>query len=189
MSELLFYFEQGIFHILDPEGIDHMLFVCLLCAQYKPNQIRSLVILLTAFTLGHSISLLTTSLGYQFLPAETIELLILLTILFTAVINFFPYLYGKNIWSGYLLGAFFGLIHGMGFSNFFQSMMMGIDTGSLVPEIISFNLGIEAGQLIIVTAFMLIYFFYEKLSNGPQKYWRWAFSSVGLIFTLYYIIL
>lgn len=187
MNEFAFYLNQGIQHILDIEGVDHMLFVCLLCAKFKPNEYRKLLLVLTAFTVGHSVSLLFTSLGYRIFSQYAIEFLILVTILITGASNLIPKLQKQSIAIHYSIASIFGLVHGMGFSNFFQSMMMGIDTDSIVLQVLAFNIGIELGQLIIVSGFVLAYLFYSKILSQPHKYWRISFSCLGIVFSLWWI--
>lgn len=188
MNEFYFYFKQGVFHILDFQGIDHMLFICLLCAHFKPSEIKKLLIVLTAFTIGHSFSLLFTSLGYRIFAQGTVEFLILLTILATAIFNLVPRLQHHNMYLNYGLATFFGLIHGMGFSNFFQSMMMGMHNHSIVTQVLAFNLGIELGQIIVVSVFMLLYSIYWFMTKGSHTLWRVSFSTLGAICALWWMV-
>lgn len=158
MSQFRLYFELGVQHILDLEGFDHILFVIALCALYTLRDWRKIIILVTAFTIGHSITLALSVLNIIRINADLIEFLIPLTILLTGLSNIFrknnPTMGGSKVQLNYFFAVFFGLIHGLGFSNYLKSIMgRGSD---VVVQLLAFNLGIELGQIAIVLAFILI---------------------------------
>lgn len=186
MSEFFFYLKQGVSHILDFAGADHLLFVMLLCAKYSTKDLKTVAILLTSFTLGHSVSLILTSLGFRFLDAETIEFLIPFTIFLTGISNLFTKQDNKNTISNYVIALVFGLIHGMGFSNFFSSMMMGISESIILP-LLAFNIGIELGQLVIVAFFFAVSWVYLK-AGGIYNYWQKGVSILGIGISLYWML-
>jgi hypothetical protein len=180
MNEFWIYCKLGVEHILDPKGIDHMLFIITLCAVYKLTQWKKVAILVTAFTVGHSVTLALSSLDVIKVNSDLIELLIPITIILTALYNLFLY---KNEESSravslnYILALGFGLIHGMGFSNFFRGMMMGQD--NIIFPLFSFNLGIEVGQLVIVLVLFLVLLLLTRFIKFEHKYWNIALSVLG----------
>src|SRR5215211_4882222 len=152
MQDFWLYFQLGLEHILDWQGYDHMLFIAALCLRYLLKDWRKVLILVTAFTIGHSITLALSVLSYINIPSAWIEFLIPVTIVITALSNLFqPNTEPKRKFPLiYFYALFFGLIHGLGFSNYLKSLL-GRGT-SVVSELLAFNLGLEAGQLIIVAA-------------------------------------
>jgi hypothetical protein len=158
MTEQFFF--QGIQHITDIDGYDHMLFLAALCAPFTLKQWKPVLFLATAFTVGHSISLALAVLDIIHFDRDLIELLIAITILITALSNIFiPKKSDVSVWY-YVLTAGFGLIHGMGFSGFFR--MISDDTSSLVGQLFLFNLGVEVGQVIIIFIFLILVYFISK---------------------------
>jgi hypothetical protein len=151
-----FYISEGIKHILDFQALDHMLFVVTLCCVYRFRDLKNTLILLTAFTLGHALTLTLSGLQLINLDRDLIETLIPITIIFTAIANIVGIgKSGKLIKLKYLGGAFFGLIHGAGFSNYFRLMLDGIEDSVITP-LIFFTVGIELGQAIILFVYLLL---------------------------------
>ena len=165
MHSFPFYIQLGFDHISDLAGYDHMLFLVALCAVYRLDQWKQLLILVTAFTIGHSFTLALTSLSLLSIPSNLVEFLIPGTIAITAIHNVLSYeqtTYSKKLTGRYLMALFFGFIHGMGFSNYFRALMM--DESSILVPLLGFNLGIELGQLlvvffIVVTVFVILQIF------------------------------
>lgn len=161
------FFIQGIQHITDIDGYDHMLFLAALCAPFTLKQWKPVLFLATAFTIGHSISLALAVLDVIHFDRDLIELLIAVTILITALSNIF--LTKRNdvsIWY-YFLTAGFGLIHGMGFSGFFR--MISDDTSSLIGQLFLFNLGVEVGQVFIIFIYLILVHFISKVTVKRDK--------------------
>lgn len=157
MSEFELFFGLGLDHILDIDGYDHILFVVALCAIYEAREWRKILILVTAFTIGHSITLAMATLKLVTLDAALIEFLIPVTIFITALINIFNRdheLTSKQVKQNYGLALGFGLIHGMGFSNYLRSLLGKDET--IVNQLFAFNVGLEVGQIIIVVAFLVL---------------------------------
>jgi len=150
MSEFQAYLQLGFDHITDPNGYDHILFVVALCAIYSYKDWKKVLILITAFTIGHSITLALATLKLITYRSDIIELLIPITIFITALSNYSQNNAGENQAPRlrYGLAVCFGLIHGMGFSNYLRSLL-GQAEGILTP-LFAFNLGLEIGQLAIV---------------------------------------
>lgn len=187
MGDFEYYIKQGFQHILDIEGYDHILFVVMLCAAYELKHWRKIVVLVSAFTIGHSITLGLAVFKLVSISSSLVELFIALTILFTCLFNIF---FSKRINSNkvsynYLLALVFGLIHGLGFSNYLSAIMMGID--NITIPLLSFNLGIELGQLQIVLQFIgLVYILTELgLSFRLRKN---IISGVGILIVVPMII-
>ncbi|MCU4165112.1 HupE/UreJ family protein [Carboxylicivirga caseinilyticus] len=180
MDQFLFYLKQGIDHITDLQGLDHMVFIITLCAVYQLNRWKQILILITAFTIGHTVTLALAGLDIISVNQKLVETLIPVTILLTSIFNLAqkstP---DKKIQLNYFLALTFGLIHGMGFSNFFRSMMMGISDESIVFPLFSFNLGIEVGQIIIVGVFLLVNLIMTRLFAIKHRDWNLVVSGAG----------
>jgi hypothetical protein len=178
MSEFELYFGLGKDHILDyKNGYDHILFVVALCTMYALRDWKKLLILVTAFTIGHSITLALATLQIISVNQELIEFLIPLTIFVTAVSNIFRStdLSERTTYINYGYALFFGLIHGMGFSNYLRSIL-GKDR-SIVTQLFAFNLGLELGQIIIVAIFLVVALILVDLFTVNRRDWKLVLSA------------
>ena len=174
------YLELGFNHILDINGYDHILFLIALCAIYQWDQWKRIVLLATAFTLGHSLTLALASLNVITVSSKLVEFLIPVTILITAVFNLTKWNRTLDIKAHYSLAAIFGLIHGMGFSGFFRSLIM--EDESFVQGLLAFNIGVEIGQVIIVGIIMIFNFFWIKVLNFKPEIWTKILSiTAGIV--------
>ncbi|MGV3560150.1 HupE/UreJ family protein [Larkinella arboricola] len=193
MSEFWAYLQLGFSHITDPGGYDHILFVIALCAIYTINQWKQVLILVTAFTIGHSFTLALATLQVINYSTDLIELLIPVTILITAVTNLF-YKVPKSLFTEhpkqspgrYVLALVFGLIHGMGFSNYLRSLL-GQESGIIKP-LFAFNLGLELGQIFIVIAVLVAAFFLIELMRVRRHDWNLVVSGIVVGMALSLII-
>lgn len=186
MQDFPLYFELGWQHILNWKGYDHILFVMVLCGAYTLTDWKRVLLLVTAFTIGHSITLALSVLKVITVKTNLIEFLIPVTILVTAASNI---LGGKSsrpkgVQLKYILALFFGLIHGMGFSNYLNSLL-GKST-NIVAELFAFNIGLEFGQIIIVTGILLISF--VLINIFKVKKWNWNFFLSSAIFGISFIM-
>ena len=156
MENFALYFNLGREHIADLAGYDHILFVMALCLQYVVQDWKKILVLVTAFTIGHSITLALSVLNYLTVSTKWIEFLIPVTIMITASANVIQKSQPKDSKGSliYSLALFFGLIHGLGFSNYLKSLL-GRDA-NIVSELLAFNIGLEVGQLLIVAALLLL---------------------------------
>ena len=156
MNDFALYFRIGYQHILNIAALDHILFIAALCLRYTFADWRKLLILITAFTICHTVTLALSILNTITFSTRWIEFLIPVTIIITAITNLYvKKASGKNKQPLiYYLALFFGLFHGLAFSNQLQSML-GREQSTLIP-LASFNIGVEAGQIIIVIAVLLI---------------------------------
>ncbi|MBS9523525.1 HupE/UreJ family protein [Litoribacter ruber] len=179
MSQFEVYFKLGIAHILDLEGFDHILFVIALCAIYLGRDWRKIIILVTAFTIGHSITLALATLNIIKVNSAMVEFLIPVTIAITALFNIFKPrpTNGRGVQINYFFALFFGLIHGLGFSNYLRSLL-GREA-SIFQPLLAFNLGLEVGQLAIVAIFLLIGSIFVGIF-GNRKEWTLVTSAVVL---------
>lgn len=179
MSQFEIYFAEGREHILNYKfGYDHILFIVALCALYHPRDWKKLLILVTAFTVGHSLTLALSALDIIPVDEKLVEFLIPVTIFITAVFNLFKNeeSIGKsNIQLNYIFAALFGLVHGMGFSNYFKAIL-GSDR-SIITQLFAFNLGLELGQIIIVVIFLTISFLFVNLFGVDRRDWKMVISS------------
>lgn len=178
MSEFFLYLELGFDHILDVSGYDHIIFIVALCAVYVLRDWKKLLILITAFTIGHSLTLALATLGLINIRTVVIEFLIPVTIFITAVGNLFKKertYYPAKIQTNYFLALFFGLIHGLGFSNYLRALL-GKDS-SIISQLLAFNIGLELGQIIIVAVFMVISFILVDLFGVKRRDWQLIISS------------
>jgi hydrogenase/urease accessory protein HupE len=155
MQDFWLYFQLGRDHIADWRGYDHIMFVTALCLRYLINDWKKVLVLVTAFTIGHSITLALSVLNYVSIPKDWIEFLIPVTIVVTALSNIFQkdFKFKTKFPLIYFFALFFGLIHGLGFSTYLKSLL-GKET-NIVGELLAFNLGLEFGQILIVLAVLL----------------------------------
>ena len=169
MDQFIVYFETGFRHIADLKGIDHILFVMALCIRYQFSDWKKLLILITSFTIGHSITLALSVFNVVNYSVAWIEFLIHVTIVITAISNLFvtKFTFKSKFPLIYFFALFFGLIHGLGFSNYLKSML-GKDE-SIIGQLLAFNLGLEAGQIIIVLAILLISFIFVQLLKWNRR--------------------
>lgn len=189
MDSFGFYVQLGFGHISDFAGYDHMLFLVALCAIYKIQQWKNLLVLVTAFTIGHSVTLILSSLDLFKIPSNLIEFLIPVTIFLTSLNNVMgtnPADKSSKMTKNYAMALFFGFIHGMGFSNYFKALLM--DASSVTIPLLGFNIGIELGQLMVVFFIIIIaYLFLAKLAI-KQRDWNvfisGAAAGISLIFML-----
>lgn len=157
MEEFWFYIKLGFNHVMDAEAYDHILFLCALAIPFTFRGWKKVVVLATIFTIAHCISLGMSAYNMLIMDAQIIEFLIPVTIILTAVFNIFFVKYGSSILRFYihvLATAFFGLIHGFGFSNYFN-MLMAEEEEKLLP-LFGFAGGIEISQLMILLIILLI---------------------------------
>lgn len=179
-SEILTYLRLGLHHIADLRGADHILFIAALTVSYPLSEWRRLLWLVTAFTLGHSVTLGLATLDLVRVNAALVEAGIALTIVCTSLMAFI--LARQEQGSGlrgqplrYALAASFGLIHGLGFSAFLRSLLGGEE--SILVPLFSFNVGLEVGQLLIVGAVLLIGWVAQRALRLTRRTWVMTVSG------------
>ncbi len=179
MNDFSMYFQIGFKHIADLRGIDHILFIVALCIRYQFADWRKLLILVTAFTIGHSITLALSVFELIQYSVKWIEFLIPVTIAITAFSNVFvkKFVFKSKFPLIYFLALFFGLIHGMGFSSYLKSLLGS--GASVIWPLLAFNLGLEVGQLLIVFIILLITLIFVSLFKvNRREYLLFCTASV-----------
>ena len=180
MHPFLLYLQLGFEHISDLAGFDHILFLVALCAIYRIEQWKSILILVTAFTVGHSVTLALSSFGTISIPTNIIEFLIPTTILLTAIYNVISRQSAEStsgMGKNYAMALFFGFIHGMGFSNYFRALLMG--DSSIAMPLLAFNLGIELGQLLVVAVIVGVAYLFLNVFGAKHREWNLFISGAA----------
>lgn len=197
MNEFFTFMAMGIEHILQfPEGYDHLLFILALSAVYTFSDWRKVLLLVTAFTIGHSVTLLLTVSGISPIPSVVIEWLIPLTILVVCILNFVSKTeeskieQNQNMVSSimvrrYSIALFFGLIHGLGFANYLRQML----PDSLFSPLLGFNIGLEVAQIFVVLVGLLVGFVVIKYLSFTQNRWKIVLSAIVFVFALHLFIM
>ncbi len=188
MDELFLYLRLGFKHIIDLGGVDHIFFVLALTLRYVWTDWKKILILVTAFTIGHSLTLALSTLSLLDIPVNWIEFLIPVTILITAVSNFWvhDFEFKQRFSAHYGLALFFGLIHGLGFSNYLKSLLGKED--SLLGPLFSFNLGLEIGQILIVLVILALSYGLTAQLKIPRKMYMRYGSILAICLSLRMII-
>jgi hypothetical protein len=181
MSDFSFYFRLGWAHIMSPDALDHILFLLALAAVYALADWRRLLVLVTAFTIGHSATLALSTLRLLALPTAVVEFLIPCTIVVTAVVNLFRIARPvENMRLRYLMAFLFGLIHGLGFANTLRFILAGDQ--SLGWALFGFNVGLEVGQILVV--FMLLLVAWIAMQGLKIQRRDWVLFLSAAVFSL-----
>lgn len=176
MQDFLFYLKLGWEHIISLDALDHQLFVLALVAVYSYNDFKKILILVTAFTIGHSVTLALSILDIVRVPTNWVEFLIPLTIAITALDNILMKNKQKTLMTmNYYLALIFGLIHGMGFANTAR-VMLAKEQSIFVP-LLGFNIGLELGQILVVIIILILLFILLNISRVNRKDWIMFVSS------------
>lgn len=185
MQDFPLYFQLGWRHILDWQGYDHILFVIALCGIYTITDWKKVLIMVTAFTVGHSVTLALSIFKIISVNTPLIEFLIPVTILITALSNIIT---KKQKPKGqkfkYTLALLFGLIHGLGFSNYLRSLLG--KSSNITAELFAFNVGLEFGQILIVIAILILSFI--LITFVKIKRWDWNFFLSSAIFGISFVM-
>ncbi|WP_283421841.1 HupE/UreJ family protein [Chryseobacterium profundimaris] len=176
MQDFLFYLNLGWEHIISLDALDHQLFVLALIAVYSFNDLKKILILVTAFTIGHSITLALSTFDIIRINSAWVEFLIPLTIVLTSLNNIlFRNKKKSQNNANYYLALIFGLIHGMGFAN--TARVMIAKSQSIAVPLLGFNIGLELGQIAIVFGILMVLFILLKVFKVNQKDWVLFVSS------------
>ncbi|MPL54547.1 hypothetical protein SDC9_00012 [bioreactor metagenome] len=183
MQDFLFYLQLGWEHIISKDALDHQLFILALIAIFSFRDWKKVLILVTAFTIGHSLTLVLSTLDVFRFPSDWVEFLIPCTIVFTALDNI---IFSKNekklIQLNYYLALLFGLIHGMGFANSVR-MMLASEQDITLP-LFGFNVGLELGQIVVVAIALFIHYIFSEVLKLSNKIWIYIISVPIFIFAL-----
>ena len=185
MSEFWIFFEKGLRHILDLSGYDHILFLIALTIPYAFKDWKRLLLLITIFTVGHTLALLLSVFGMVIIKVNMIEFLIPITILIIAFFNLFTAGKSSKQESISVIGfvtLFFGIIHGLGFSNYFKTILPGNASDKLLP-LLEFALGIEAAQIIVVLIVLIISYVVQTFFRFSKRDWALVMSAfiIGVV--------
>ena len=164
MSQFQLYLELGFNHILDINATDHILFIIVMICIYKLKDWKTILGIITSFTVGHTLTLIISVFDIVSTKPQLIELAIALTILFTALENIF---WQKAKEKRLIFSGIFGLIHGLGFSNYLKSLLGKQD--SIVTPLFAFNIGIEVGQILLVLILFTVMYLIFKFTKLSQK--------------------
>ncbi|BDB51943.1 HupE/UreJ family protein [Flavobacterium ammonificans] len=185
MSEFWVYFQIGLHHVLDIQAYDHVLFLMALVIPFTFKDWKKIILSVTLFTLGHTTALVFSVYKILGVKASFIEFLIPITILLTAIYNLASI--GKSNKKGkinwvFLITLFFGIIHGFGFSNYFNTLLGGSSNSKLVP-LLEFALGIEAAQLSVVLAVLVLAYIVQTVFKYSRRDWILVGSAfiVGVV--------
>lgn len=179
------YIKLGIEHILDPNGLDHVLFLIALVILFSLKDWKDVIIMATAFTLGHSITLALSALNVINFPSNLIEILIAVSIALTALHNILKPNFSGALKLRYLTATFFGLIHGCGFAGFFRTILGKDD---ITIPLLGFNLGVEVAQLIVVVIVLLISYVIVNVIKIKKRHLIISTSCLILLYSLKLIV-
>ena len=184
MQDFSLYFQIGWDHIISDFALDHLLFILVLGVIFSLKDYKKLLILITAFTIGHCVTLVLSSLEILNINENLIEFLIPCTIAITAISNFiFINQPKKEIVSHYLFALFFGLVHGLGFANTIK-VMLSSEQDLLLP-LFGFNIGIEFAQIFTILIALLLLEILIKFSKITKKMVILFVSAIVLAFALF----
>ena len=185
MSEFWIYFQIGLKHVLDIHAYDHVLFLIALAVPFSFKDWKRVVLLVTLFTIGHTMALMLSVFGIIAIKVNVVELLIPITILITALFNLFTA--GKSskkesINGVFFITLFFGIIHGLGFSNYFKSILGG-DAASKVLPLSEFALGIETAQIVVVFVVLILSYIVQTVFRFSKRDWTLVISAfiIGVV--------
>lgn len=185
MSEFWIYFQIGLKHVLDIHAYDHVLFLIALTVPYTFKDWKRILLLVTVFTVGHTLALILSVFGIIAVKVSLVEFLIPITILITAFYHLFTA--GKATKNDglnliFFVTLFFGIIHGLGFSNYFKTILGGTATSKLLP-LGEFALGIEAAQLVVVFVVLLLSYIVQTVFRFSKRDWALVMSAfiIGVV--------
>lgn len=181
MNDFGFYFNLGWEHIMSLDALDHLLFIIALAAIYMLSDWKQVLILVTAFTIGHSLTLALSTLDIIRFSSSWVEFLIPCTIVLTAIANLFQHRFSRSsVRVNYWLALFFGLVHGMGFANTIRHILSR-DQEIFWP-LLGFNIGLEAGQLVAVSIILVVAYLVVAIGRASRRDWVVFLSggSLGL---------
>lgn len=179
MDNFMFFLKEGLFHVLDWNAYDHVLFLIALAVVYDFKNWKNILWLISLFTIGHTITLILAAYKVVSVSSAWIEFLIPVTIIITALVNIF---YAGNTAkqaktnTNLFFALFFGLIHGLGFSGYFKMLVGSSNTKFL--SLLEFALGIELAQIIIVIVILILGFIFQKIFRFSKRDWVLIISSI-----------
>lgn len=187
MQDFSMYFGLGWDHIISWEALDHILFILALAVIYRFEDWRRVLILVTAFTIGHFLTLILSVTEVIRANSEWVEFLIPLTIVITALFNLFkPNLQSATNAFLYTLTLVFGLVHGLGYANAIRFLL--VEEQSLGWSLFAFNLGLEIGQIVVVLAALILGELVLRYTPLQRRYWVVIVSSIVILVAMNMVI-
>jgi len=187
MNDLAFFFKEGWQHIISFNALDHQLFIIALAAIYIIKDWKKVLVLVTAFTIGHSLTLALSIYDIVRANEKWVEFLIPITIIITAIFNFFTKDFNKeSLQLNYFFALFFGFIHGLGFANSIRFMLarnQKIGTGLL-----GFNLGLEAGQIVCVALILSSAYLLINIAGLKRTWWIYTLSTITILWAVKFAV-
>ena len=185
MSAFWIYFEIGVRHVLDLFAYDHVLFLIALTVPYSFKDWKRLLLLVSLFTVGHTMALLLSVFGVIIIKGNLVEFVIPITILIVAFFNLFTARKSsknESISVVILITLFFGIIHGLGFASYFKSLLGGSSQSKLLP-LSEFALGIEAAQIVVVFVVLILSYIVQTFFRFSKRDWTLVMSSfiIGVV--------
>jgi hypothetical protein len=185
MSEFWIYFQIGLKHVLDIHAYDHVLFLIALTVPFSFNDWKRIFLLVSLFTIGHTTALLLSVYDIVAIKINVVELLIPITILITSLYTLFTA--GKSnkkdsINIVFFITLFFGIIHGLGFSNYFKTILGGSANSKLIP-LSEFALGIESAQIVVVFVVLIVSYIVQTVFRFSKRDWTLVMSAfiIGVV--------
>jgi hypothetical protein len=185
MSQFWLYFKLGLNHVLDIHAYDHVMFLIALMVPYAFKDWKRVFLLVSLFTIGHTLSLVLSVFGTVSINSNYVEFLIPITILVTAVFHLFTA--GKSsknesISFIAIVTLFFGIVHGLGFSTYFNSILPGSAADKILP-LLEFALGIESAQIIVVFAVLILAYIVQTFFRFSKRDWALVMSAfiIGVV--------
>lgn len=180
------YLQLGYEHIVNTAALDHVLFIIVLMAVYQPKNWLKVIAAITFFTIGHSATLTLSAMDLVKFDMKLIEFLIPVTILVTALFNLTKTGQDQTSKTKYWIAGVFGLIHGLGFANYYGMLTMG--ESNYWSALLPFNLGVELGQLLVVFVFLIISIIFQQIIHVKHISWNLFFSGAGFGLSLIMIL-
>jgi HupE / UreJ protein len=188
MSEFWIYYQIGLRHVLDINAYDHVLFLIAMTVPFAFKDWKKVLLLVTIFTIGHTIALILSVFGVIIIKVNLVEFMIPITIFFTAIYNLFTS--GKSSKNNTIsivgfVTLFFGIIHGLGFSNYFKTILSGSPQSKILP-LSEFALGIESAQLIVVLVVLIISYLVQTVFRFSKRDFTLVMSAfvIGVVIPL-----
>tara|TARA_R110000868_G_scaffold8889_5_gene45213 strand:+ start:165 stop:758 length:594 start_codon:yes stop_codon:yes gene_type:complete len=188
MSQFWIYFQIGLKHVLDLNAYDHVLFLIALAVPFSFKDWKRVVLLVSLFTIGHTLALILSVFGIIAVKVNVVEFLIPITILLTALFNLFTA--GKSnkkesINLVFFITLFFGIIHGLGFSNYFKTILGGTPSSKVLP-LAEFALGVEAAQIVVVFIVLILSYIVQTVFRFSKRDWTLVMSAfiIGVVVPL-----
>ena len=187
MNDLAFYFKEGWQHIISFNALDHQLFIIALAAIYILKDWKKVLVLVTAFTLGHSLTLALSIYDVIRANEKWVEFLIPITIIITAIFNYFIKDFNKeSLQLNYFFALFFGFIHGLGFANSIRFMLAS--NQKIGAGLLGFNLGLEAGQIVCVTIILLSAYLVINIAGLKRTWWIYILSTITILWAVKFAV-